>query len=88
MSAPKQHTPPFRAEQLGSLLRPEALLKIKHAAHEGKASQADLTAIEDSSIKEIVRTQTELGFRPISDGEYRRHMFWYVPINFLDNTTN
>lgn len=81
MSSEKLHrNPPFRAEHLGSLLRPEQLLSIKHALDNGKSNVAkeDLTKVEDVSINEIVQAQLDLGFHAVTDGEYRRHMFWYV----------
>ncbi|KAF2643878.1 UROD/MetE-like protein [Massarina eburnea CBS 473.64] len=65
--------PPFRAEHLGSLKRPQDLLDARYK--EGK-STSELKPFEDTAIKDIVKTQTDLGFRGISDGEYRRHMFW------------
>ncbi|MCJ1321884.1 hypothetical protein MMC15_007229 [Xylographa vitiligo] len=68
--------PPFRAEHLGSLLRPENLLKAREAVDKGTAQQKQLTSTEDDAVKEIVDLQIKLGFHPISDGEYRRHMFW------------
>ncbi|KAL3422813.1 hypothetical protein PVAG01_04560 [Phlyctema vagabunda] len=68
--------PPFRAEQLGSLLRPDALLQARYAVDKNEGTQAELAAIEDASIKEIVKTQLDLGYHGVSDGEYRRHMFW------------
>jgi methionine synthase II (cobalamin-independent) len=74
MSAPR--SPPFRAEHLGSLLRPEKLLEKRRAVQQKKDSGEDLSAVEESSIKDIVMIQTDCGFRAISDGEYRRHMFW------------
>lgn len=74
MAAPR--SPPFRAEHLGSLLRPANLLEKRHAVQQKKDSGADLPALEDSSIRDIVKVQTECGFKAISDGEYRRHMFW------------
>jgi methionine synthase II (cobalamin-independent) len=63
--------PPFRAEHLGSLLRPAELLKTRCAFEAGKASAADLKAEEDKAVREIVNTQVELGYRAVSDGEYR-----------------
>ena len=81
MSSEKLHrNPPFRAEHLGSLLRPEQLLSIKHALDNGKTNvtKEDLTKVEDVSINEIVQAQLDLGFHAVTDGEYRRHMFWYV----------
>ncbi|TGO14103.1 hypothetical protein BTUL_0058g00280 [Botrytis tulipae] len=79
MSSEKLHrNPPFRAEHLGSLLRPEQLLSIKHALDNGKSNvtKEDLTKVEDASINEIVQAQLDLGFHAVTDGEYRRHMFW------------
>lgn len=68
--------PPFRAEHLGSLLRPQKLLDERHAIDDKKSDGSKLPALEDESIKEIVKVQTECGIHAISDGEYRRHMFW------------
>jgi len=73
-SAPRN--PPFRAEHLGSLLRPSKLLNKRHAIQQKKDSEEGLVQLEDESIREIVQIQTDCGFRAISDGEYRRHMFW------------
>jgi methionine synthase II (cobalamin-independent) len=77
MSSKLHQRPPFRAEHLGSLLRPAALLDVRHKIDKGqKGLENDLKAIEDISVNEIVREQLDLGFHPVSDGEYRRHMFW------------
>ncbi|KAK5689457.1 hypothetical protein LTR17_026253 [Elasticomyces elasticus] len=73
-SAPRN--PPFRAEHLGSLLRPSKLLDKRRAIQQKKESGDDLSKIEDSSIDDIVKIQLDCGFHAISDGEYRRHMFW------------
>ena len=72
--APQLHQrPPFRAEHLGSLLRPQKLLNAKLAFEDGKLAEAELAAIEDKEIKDIAETQLKLGYSAISDGEYRRH---------------
>jgi len=77
MSGKLHQRPPFRAEHLGSLLRPTALLDVKHKIDNGqKGLEKDLKAVEDSSINDIVKEQIDLGFHAVSDGEYRRHMFW------------
>ena len=73
MASDLHRNPPFRAEHLGSLLRPDDLLKTRADLDNGKAQQQQLTSVEDSSVKDIVDTQIELGFHAISDGEYRRH---------------
>jgi methionine synthase II (cobalamin-independent) len=65
--------PPFRAEHLGSLLRTKELLKVKTAFEKGQASAAELKAVEDRDIKDIVETQKKLGYPALSDGEYCRH---------------
>ncbi|KAJ5093366.1 hypothetical protein N7456_009227 [Penicillium angulare] len=75
--APELHQrPPFRAEHLGSLLRPQNLLDVKIASEAGKVSETELAAVEDKEITDIIKTQLELGYPAASDGEYRRHMFW------------
>ncbi|KAF9637805.1 putative methionine vitamin-b12 protein [Lasiodiplodia theobromae] len=76
MSTTLHRNPPFRAEHLGSLLRPKDLLDKKAEVQEGKAQVADLKPLEDAAIKDIVAKQQEWGYRALSDGEYRRHMFW------------
>ena len=64
---------------LGSLLRPAALLDVQYKIDGGqKRLESGLKAIEDTSIKEIVKEQLDLGFHAVSDGEYRRHMFWWA----------
>ncbi|KAF1962302.1 5-methyltetrahydropteroyltriglutamate-homocysteine methyltransferase [Byssothecium circinans] len=73
MSTQLHRNPPFRAEHLGSLKRPQDLLDARYK--ENKTTE-QLKPLEDEAIKEIVKTQQDLGFRAISDGEYRRHMFW------------
>ncbi|KAJ5643842.1 uncharacterized protein N7484_006349 [Penicillium longicatenatum] len=75
--APQLHQrPPFRAEHLGSLLRPQQLLDVKIAHEAGKVSDSELSKVEDKEITDIVNTQLKLGYPAASDGEYRRHMFW------------
>lgn len=65
--------PPFRAEHIGSLLRSDELLKKRDEIDRGEASKAELKRLEDRDIKSIVKTQQELGYHAITDGEYRRH---------------
>ena len=70
------HNPPFRAEHLGSLLRPSKLLNKRHGIHQKKDTEEGLRALEDECIEEVVKIQLDNGFKAITDGEYRRHMFW------------
>jgi methionine synthase II (cobalamin-independent) len=80
MSTTLHRNPPFRAEHLGSLLRTDKLLEIRHAKEAGKAKESDLRAVEDIDVKDIVKTQLDLGYHAITDGEYRRHsMYPSVP---------
>lgn len=73
MSTKLHRNPPFRAEHLGSLLRTDKLLEVRHANEAGKAQDSDLRAVEDTDVKDIVQTQLDLGYHAITDGEYRRH---------------
>jgi 5-methyltetrahydropteroyltriglutamate--homocysteine methyltransferase len=67
--------PPFRAEQVGSLLRPDYLLEARGKFDRGESGVAELRKVEDNAIREVVRKQEELGFQGISDGELRRAYF-------------
>lgn len=66
-----KRSPPFRAEHLGSLLRPESLLQNRQDVLDGKMSEQELERREDEAIKMAVDMQRSTGLRPISDGEYR-----------------
>ena len=83
MTSKLHRNPPFRAEHLGSLLRPDDLLKTRAELDNGKAGPEQLTSIEDTSVKDIVDTQIKLGFHPISDGEYRRHSTSSTPASLV-----
>ncbi|KKA28880.1 hypothetical protein TD95_000279 [Thielaviopsis punctulata] len=71
---------PFRAEHMGSLLRPPALTaqRLRLDGQNSLAIAADptLNALEDAAIKDIVQRQMAWGFRGLTDGEFRRHQFW------------
>lgn len=67
--------PPFRADHVGSFLRPKALLDARAAFREGKIAAAELRAVEDDAIRDVVKFQEGLGLRGITDGEYRRTYF-------------
>ena len=68
--------PPFRAEHIGSLLRPPALLAARRAAEEGRLSAEALRVEEDRHIRDAVRLQEGLGLEVVTDGEYRRGIFF------------
>lgn len=73
-SAP--HNPPFRADHVGSFLRPPRLLSARADREAGRISAEELRAIEDEAIAEVVRFQESLGLQSITDGEYRRAVFY------------
>ena len=65
-------TPPFRADHVGSLLRPPALHRAREDAAAGRIDGDALRAVEDDAIREAVRMQREVGLRAVTDGEFRR----------------
>jgi 5-methyltetrahydropteroyltriglutamate--homocysteine methyltransferase len=65
-------TPPFRADQVGSLLRPEPLKAARIAHDKGEMSDAALRAVEDDAIREAVKLQEGVGMEAVTDGEFRR----------------
>jgi 5-methyltetrahydropteroyltriglutamate--homocysteine methyltransferase len=73
--------PPFRADHVGSLLRPQRLLEARARRAEGKICAGELRAIEDECIEEAVRRQEAVGLRAVTDGEFRRTFFH---IDFLE----
>jgi 5-methyltetrahydropteroyltriglutamate--homocysteine methyltransferase len=64
--------PPFRADHVGSLIRPEALIEARAAAEKGAMAAAELARIQQSAIRDVVRLQQEVGLRLATDGEYNR----------------
>lgn len=72
MSSANKTSPPFRAEHVGSLLRPDSLVKKRYEVAEGKANASDLRPLEESAVAEVVKLQQECGFHAISSGEYTR----------------
>jgi 5-methyltetrahydropteroyltriglutamate--homocysteine methyltransferase len=65
-------TPPFRADHVGSLLRPAALLAAREDRAAGRISAEQLRAVEDEAIRDVVRMQRDAGLRSATDGEFRR----------------
>jgi 5-methyltetrahydropteroyltriglutamate--homocysteine methyltransferase len=65
-------TPPFRADHVGSLLRPGALKQAREDAARGAISADDLRAAEDDAIRDAIRMQEDIGLRSVTDGEFRR----------------
>ncbi len=69
--------PPFRADHVGSLLRPAALKEARGKRARGELSAADLKAIEDREIERIIARQQGVGLHSITDGEFRRS-WWHL----------
>jgi 5-methyltetrahydropteroyltriglutamate--homocysteine methyltransferase len=69
--------PPFRADHVGSLLRPKALHEVRAKAKRGEISKEQLRQAEDHHIREVVRLQEEVGLASITDGEFRRD-WWHI----------
>lgn len=67
--------PPYRADHVGSLLRPQSLLTLRDKFKAGQASAEELRANEDECIRDAVQMQESLGLQSITDGEFRRESF-------------
>ncbi|WP_433795855.1 5-methyltetrahydropteroyltriglutamate--homocysteine S-methyltransferase [Actinoplanes sp. CA-252034] len=65
-------TPPFRADHVGSLLRPPRLLRAREQHALGEITAQQLRFVEDDAIREVVRMQRDVGLRSATDGEFRR----------------
>ena len=82
--------PPFRAEHIGSLLRPAELMTERARFARGEIDQATLSAAEDKAIRGAIALQEQLGFKFVTDGEYRRrsyHSFFYRELGDLSIDT-
>src|SRR6185503_1870269 len=69
--------PPFRADHVGSLLRPPELHAARAKAARGEIDRAALRAVEDKCIREVVALQESAGLQAITDGEFRRD-WWHI----------
>ncbi len=73
--------PPFRADHVGSFLRPQELIEARQRQRNGEITRDALRDVEDAAIRDIVRFQEDLGLVGITDGEFRRT---YFHIDFLE----
>ena len=69
--------PPFRADHVGSLLRPQHLLEARDKLDKGEITTAELRRIEDKAIRHAVKRQEDVGLKSITDGEFRRRS-WHM----------
>src|SRR5215469_16510198 len=82
-------SPPFRADHVGSLLRPPVVLQARAEHQAGRLSAAALRAAEDQAIRNAVNVQHDLGLKGITDGEMRRgswHMDFLYQIGGVAKT--
>ena len=73
--------PPFRADHVGSFLRPKFLLEAREQKAKGEITAEQLRKVEDKAITEIVKFQEDVGLQSITDGEFRRT---YFHVDFLE----
>src|SRR5437868_4352656 len=69
--------PPFRADHVGSLLRPQELHEARAKNRKGELSDAKLKEIQDKDIREVVKLQESVGIQAVTDGEFRRD-WWHI----------
>jgi 5-methyltetrahydropteroyltriglutamate--homocysteine methyltransferase len=80
-------TPPFRADHVGSLLRPPELLSAREGFAAGKLTAEELRSVEDAAIRSVVKMQEDVGLRTATDGEFRRaswHMDFIYRLGGID----
>ncbi len=78
------HKPPFRADHVGSLLRPDSVKDARKKFYEEKSVSAEeLAAVEDEAIRDVIAMQEEIGLKAVTDGEYRRSWWHYDFIGAL-----
>jgi methionine synthase II (cobalamin-independent) len=76
--------PPFRADHVGSFLRPAALKEARAKREQGAITAAELKAVEDREIEKIIKKQEELGLKLATDGEFRRSWWHFDFLGMLD----
>jgi 5-methyltetrahydropteroyltriglutamate--homocysteine methyltransferase len=69
--------PPFRADHVGSLLRPAALKEAREKRAKGEITAAQLKEVEDREIERVIKKQEEVGLQAVTDGEFRRS-WWHL----------
>ncbi len=82
-----KQNPPFRADQVGSLIRPDNLRQARKDFADKKISQDDLTKIQKAEIPAVIRMQEDIGFRAVSDGEYNRSSWHHDFLLALENVS-
>ena len=80
----KRASPPFRADQVGSLLRTGPLKEARARRQRGEISAAELRAVEDREIEQLIREQEAIGLEAVTDGEFRRSWWHFDFLRGLD----
>jgi 5-methyltetrahydropteroyltriglutamate--homocysteine methyltransferase len=70
------HRPPFRADHIGSLLRPPALRQAFRAFNAGELDETHFAALRNAAIRDVIKLQLEVGLAVVTDGEFRRGSYW------------
>ena len=81
---PVKHDPPYRAEHVGSLLRPSELTGAFRAFNKGEMSAGDFNKVQDKAITDVVALQESLGLGLVTDGEFRRASYWSHWVDAID----
>jgi 5-methyltetrahydropteroyltriglutamate--homocysteine methyltransferase len=87
----RRTTPPFRADHVGSLLRPPELLRAREELEAGRISSEELRAVEDEAIRAAVQMQKEVGLQSATDGEFRRaswHMDFIYELGGIEKVSS
>ena len=79
--------PPFRADHIGSLLRPQELIEARHKLRDKTISETELHEIEDRAIRDVIKLQEDVGLQCVTDGEFRRGAFFSHFIKTVDGMT-
>lgn len=87
VSVMTKQKPPFRADHVGSLMRPKSVLQARSKAAAKEISIGELRAIEDEEIVRLAKKQEEIGLHAITDGEIRRAFFHLDFLERLDGVT-
>jgi len=77
LGAKQKTIPPFRADHVGSFLRPQILKEAREQYQQGQITRAELRSIEDAEIAKLVEKQKEVGLKAVTDGEFRR-TWWHL----------
>lgn len=78
--------PPFRAEHIGSLLRPEELVKQRYAIADGSAEPDSLIPVEQKAVKDVVKLQLDCGIQSLTNGEVSWSTASDLPVILAEKT--